>query len=171
MSESTDLSAFQGNANGFVSGQVCLWAHYCGYLLPPVNSLGLCPQISAMTPPLGKKLMYVLAGAWVQWAHSDIPDAAWGQVDVSPEFMTEKDFSGLKKTTYSPQTTYTAETCYAAKWTQSKGSFTVSYDWNGATFLNAIEPQTVASGDSVPLYIIKDDFGHTLKGWATEDGA
>ncbi len=211
VSERTDLSDFQGNANGFVSGQVCLWAHWtqapastyinffpnggviadiCGH--KPSEFTGgsyqelwdagfgyelsakfamLRTQADGTLPgfPTVTRNGYVFDG-WYQISRSDIPDAAWGQVDVSPEFMTEKDFSGLKKTTYSPQTTYTAETCYAAKWTQSKGSFTVSYDWNGATFLNAIEPQTVASGDSVPLYIIKDDFGHTLKGWATEDG-
>lgn len=58
-----------------------------------------------------------------------------------------------------------------AHWTQTKGEdCTVTYDWNGASFLQPLEPQTVAYGGQAPLYTLNADIGHTLKGWAMEDG-
>ena len=58
-----------------------------------------------------------------------------------------------------------------ARWVEAAGKdCKVTYDWNGATFIQDIAPQTVACGGQAPLYSISADFGRTLKGWATKDG-
>lgn len=93
----------------------------------------------------------------------------WGKLGDNYVQEVVTDFKGM--TQASASTVFDQEVTLAARWVPAAGKdCTVTYDWNGAAFLQPIEPQTVAYGGKAPLYTLSADIGHTLKGWATKDG-